>query len=440
MAPADQKSVEWLERTFRLTDHGSTVRREVVGGLTTFTTMAYIIVVNPTILQGAGMDFKGVMVATCLASCLATLLMGLLARYPIALAPGMGLNFFFANEVCKGHGVSWEAALGLVFLAGVLFVLISLVRLREVIVEAIPRSIKIGAAVGIGLFIAVIGLRNAGVIQYEPLTPPKIGDLASPGTVAAMVGLLVTAVLVRLRVGGGILIGIIVSAIMGTLLGVIEWQGGVFEAPTLGTVAFKLDIFGAVQWEYVGLILIFLFFDLFDTIGTLIGVGEQAGLVKDGRLPRMNRALLSDAVGSVAAGALGTSTVTSYIESATGVTAGARTGLANVVTAACFLLAIFLSPLAATLGGASFVTAPALVVVGCLMTANVRKIPWGDLTEALPALVGIVVMPVTNSITHGLAMGFVAYPVIKVIAGRHKEVHAVVYVLAALFTLGYIVL
>jgi AGZA family xanthine/uracil permease-like MFS transporter len=431
----------WLDRTFSLSERGSTIRREVVGGLTTFMTMAYIIVVNPMFLSKAGMDFKGVVVATCLASCLATLVMGLLARYPIALAPGMGLNAFFAYEVCGVHGVSWEAALGLVFLAGVLFIVLALVRVRDLTVEVIPPSIQTAAAVGIGLFIAFIGLQKAGLVVDGPVGAlVQLGDLKAKATIVAIVGLVVTAALVARGAGGGILIGIGVSAALATILGVTKGTVGLVEAPSLGEVAFKLDIFGAIRWEFAGLILIFLFFDLFDTIGTLIGVGEQAGFVKNGKLPRMGRALFSDAVGSVGAGLLGTSTVTSYIESATGVNAGARTGLANVVTALCFLLAMFFSPLAQTLGDTPQIMAPALIVVGCLMMTTVRRIPWDDFTEAFPAFVTIVVMPFTFSIAHGLAMGFITYPLIKLLAGRHRDVHAIVYVLAFIFVLRYVFL
>lgn len=442
--PSSESSREgpgWLDRAFRLREQSTTVRREVVGGITTFMTMAYIIVVNPMILQEAGMDFKGVMVATCLASAFATLLMGLLARYPIALAPGMGLNAFFAYEVCVAQKVPWEAALGLVFLAGLLFVLLAAVRLRELVVDAIPRSIKIGAAAGIGLFIAFIGFQKAGIVVDGPGGAlVKLGDLGERAALVAIVGLVVTAVLVGRRVGGGILIGIIASALTATILGVTEWTGQWVEAPNIGSVAFKLDIFGAIRWEFAGIILIFLFFDLFDTIGTLVGVGEQAGFVKDGKLPRMSRALLSDAIGSVAAGALGTSTVTSYVESTTGVSAGARTGLANVVTALFFLLAIFFSPVALILGETPSITAPALIVVGCLMMATVRRIPWDDFTEAFPAFVTIVAMPFTFSIAHGLALGFITYAAVKLLTGRARDAHGIVYILAVLFTLRYVFL
>ncbi|MCZ6602191.1 MAG: NCS2 family permease [Planctomycetota bacterium] len=430
----------WLYRAFPLEEEGTTIRREVLGGLTTFMTMAYIIVVNPAILGATGMDFKGVMVATCLASAFATLMMGLFARYPIAMAPGMGLNFFFAYEVCIGRGIPWQAGLGLVFLAGVLFLVLALFRVREMIVDAIPSSVKIGAAVGIGLFITFIGMQNAGLVIRQEGSLVQLGNLGDAGTGAALIGLVVTAALIARGVRGGVLIGIVVTAAAAALFGKADLGGDWIEAPAIGEVAFRLDIVGALRWEYLDLILIFLFLDLFDTIGTLIGVGEQAGLVKDGKLPRMNRALLSDAAGSVVAGTLGTSTVTSYIESASGVAAGARTGLASVITALCFASAIFFAPLAQKLGDTSAITAPALIIVGCLMTGAIRRVSWDDFTEAFPAFVTMVVMPFTYSIAHGLSLGFISYPLIKLLAGRGREVHAVVYLLAVILTLRYVFL
>ncbi len=321
-----------------------------------------------------------------------------------------------------------------------IFLLLTVVKVREMIVEAIPRSIKLAAAVGIGLFIAFIGMQKAGIVVDHPATLVTIGDFRDRSTLAALAGVIVTAGLLARRVGASVLIGIVVTATLLIVLDVTQAPEKIVEAPTLGTVAFRLDIVGALQWKYLGLVLVFLFFDLFDTLGTLLGVGEQAGFVKDGKLPRMNRALFSDAAASVSAALLGTSTVTSYIESSTGVTAGARTGLANVVTAVCFLLVIPFSPLAEALGGTPAITAPALIVVGCLMMTAVRKIPWDDFTEAFPAFITIVAMPFTYRISEGLALGFIAYPLVKLFAGRRREVHPLVWLLAVVLMLRYVFL
>lgn len=440
-----------LERIFKLKENNTNLRTEFIAGVTTFMTMAYIVFVNPAILSspyGAKMDFSGVMAATCLASAFATLLMAFIARYPIALAPGMGLNAFFSFNICAQMGVPWQTALGMVFLEGVIFTILTFLRIREMIIDAVPEGIKLATAVGIGLFIAFIGLKDAGIIAGDPNTFVTLGKLNSPPTLLSIFGLFITAILLSRRVRGAILMGIIITGIVGIMTGLIKFQK-VFGLPNIEPVFMKLDILGALKLKFLTTILILLFFDMFDTIGTLIGVGEQAGFIKEGKLPRATQALTSDAVGTVAGSMLGTSTVTSYIESASGIAEGGRTGLTGVFTALLFLGALFFSPLAAMFGSGIEiekgvflypVTAPALIIVGCLMMSCVSRIDWKDYTEAIPVFLTIIVMPLTFSISHGLAIGFISYPVIKLFAGKGKEVHWLVYLLGIIFILRYIFL
>ncbi|MBM3307373.1 MAG: NCS2 family permease [Candidatus Eisenbacteria bacterium] len=436
-----------LERLFRLREHGTTVRVELIAGVTTFMTMAYIVFVNPAILsapQGAGMDFRAVMAATCVASAAATLLMGLLANYPIALAPGMGLNAFFSFVICGQMGVPWEVALGMVLVEGLVFIALSAFRVREQIVNAVPASLKLAAAGGIGLFIAFIGLKDAGIVTADPATLVGLGDLHEPHTLLALFGLGLTAVLLAAGVRGGILWGILATGAVGLATGLVR-SGGVFAAPDMSATFLKMRPLDALRLEYVVPIFVLFFFDLFDTVGTLVGIGTAGGFMKDDRLPRAGRALMADAVGTALGAACGTSTTTSYIESAAGVGVGGRTGLSNVFTALLFLAALFFAPLAQAFGGGSQtaaglvlhpVTAPALIVVGCLMMQSVARIPWGDYSEAIPAFLTLVVMPLTN-ISHGLAVGFVSYPLVKLLSGKGRQVHWLVYCLAVLFVLRY---
>jgi AGZA family xanthine/uracil permease-like MFS transporter len=426
-----------LERLFRLRENGTNVRTETIAGATTFMAMAYIIFVNPGLLSssaGAGMDFRAVMAATCISSAMATLLMAFLANYPIALAPGMGLNAYFSFVLCGKMGVPWPIALGIVFISGVVFTVLTLARVRELIVTAIPGSLKLATAGGIGLFIAFLGLKDAGIIESDPAAYLTLGDLHRPETLLALFGLAFTAILMAAKVRGGIFWGILGTGVLGLATGIIRFTG-VFAAPTIAPTLFKMDPLGALRWEYLTPIFVFLFFDMFDTVGTLIGVGEQAGFMKDGKLPRVNRALL------------GTSTTTSYIESAAGVSAGGRTGFANVITAALFLIALFFSPLAEMFGGGFEiapgiflhpVTAPALVIVGCLMMKCITRVDWDDYSESIPAFLTLIIMPLTSSIAHGLAIGFISYPLIKACSGKARDVHWLVYLLAALFVLRYI--
>ena len=436
-----------LERLFRLSEHRTTVRTETLAGVTTFLTMAYIIFVQPTVLSAAGMDFGAVLVATCLASAIGTLLMGLLANYPIAVAPAMGHNFFFAFTVCVAMKVPWQIALGAVAIAGTLFVLTAGIGLRERLITAIPESLKHGIAVGIGLLVAFIGLQWGGVVVGAPGTLVGLGRLHSPPVLLTLFGLIVIGVLMARRVPGALLIGILASTVVGLAAGLVTYQGIVGAPPSIAPTFLQLDLAGALSPSMLSVILVFFFLALFDSVGTLVGVASQAGLLRDGTLPRARQALLADALGTVAGAALGTSTVTAYIESSTGVAAGGRTGLANVVTASLFLLSLFFFPLVRMIGGGYPaggqavlypVVAPALVLVGTMMMGGVRAIAWDDSTEAIPAFLTIVMMPLTVSITDGIAFGFISYAVLKLGTGRAHQAHWLVLLFAALFVARYV--
>jgi AGZA family xanthine/uracil permease-like MFS transporter len=436
----------FLERTFRLSENGTTVRRELLGGATTFMTMSYIIFVQPAVLGTTGMDKGAVMVATCLASALATLLTGLLARYPIAQAPAMGHNIFFAVVVCGTMGYTWQVALGANFLSGLVFVALALVGVWGKLVAAVPDALKYGIAIGIGLLIAFIGLEYGGLIVAKPGVLVSLGDITSPPVLLVLFGLALTAVLLVLRFPGAILAGILATAAAGLPLGIVKFHGVMAPVPSLAPTFLKLDIAGAIRSGLVPVVFVFLLLDVFDAIGTLVGVGGSAGFIKDGRLPRADKAMFADAAGTVGGVLLGTSTVSSYIESVAGIAQGARTGLANVATSALFLCALFFSPLAEMISGeVSFgglvlrpVIAPALIIVGSMMMKCVKCIDWDDLTEAVPAFLSIIIMPLTLSITEGISFGFIAYVLLKVAAGKGRRVHVLVYVVAGLFVLRYI--
>lgn len=436
----------WLERTFRLAENGTTVRRELLGGATTFMTMSYIIFVQPAVLGTTGMDKGAVMVATCLASALATLLTGLLARYPIAQAPAMGHNIFFAVVVCGTMGYTWQVALGANFLSGLIFVGLALVGVWGKMVAAVPDALKYGIAVGIGLLIALVGLEYGGIVVDSPSVLVALGDLTSRPVLLVLFGLALTAVLLVIRFPGAILVGILATAAAGLPLGVVKFHGVVAPVPSLAPTFLKLDIAGAVETGLVAVVFVFFLLDVFDAIGTLIGVGGSAGFLKDGKLPRADKAMLADAVGTVGGVLLGTSTVSSYIESVTGIAQGARTGLANVMTSALFLCALFFSPLAEMISGeVSYggmilrpVIAPALILVGAMMMKCVKFIDWDDLTEAIPAFLSIVIMPLTLSITEGISFGFISYVLLKLAAGKGRQVHWLIYLFAALFVVRYI--
>ncbi|MGE4056557.1 MAG: NCS2 family permease [Vicinamibacterales bacterium] len=434
-----------LERQFALAANGTTVRTEVLAGITTFMTMAYIVFVQPAVLSAAGMDFGAVMVATCLSTAFATLLMGLTANYPIGVAPAMGHNFFFAYSVVLGMQVPWQVALGAVFIAGAIFVVTAGFGLRELAITAIPSSLKHGIAAGIGLLIAMIGFQWSGVIVGAPGTLVAIGDLRHPPVLLALFGLLVTAALVVRRVPGAFLWGIGTSTAVGLASGLVTFGGVASWPPSIAPTAFALDITGALSPAMWPVVLVFFFLALFDSVGTLVGVGQQAGLMRNGTLPRARQAFLADAVGTMAGATLGTSTVTAYIESASGVAAGGRTGLASVVTAVMFLLALFFHPLVRTIGGgipsesATLypIIAPPLILVGTMMIGGLQQVAWDDPTEAIPTFLTVIVMPFTVSITEGVAFGLIAYVALKLIAGRRHEVHPVLLVFAAMFLARY---
>jgi AGZA family xanthine/uracil permease-like MFS transporter len=437
--------VGFLERQFALSAHGTTVRTELLAGATTFLTMAYIVFVQPAVLSAAGMDFGAVLVATCVATALATTLMALLANYPIAVAPAMGHNFFFAYTVVGAMKVPWPTALGAVAIAGVVFILTAGVGLRERLITAIPQSLKHAIAAGIGLLIAMVGLQWAGVIVAAPGTLVGLGDLRSAPTLVALGGLALTAVLVVRQVPGAFLWGILACTIAGVPLGVVRFDGIVSLPPSIAPTFMKLDMAGAFAPEMVAVVFVFFFLALFDSIGTLVGIGEQAGLMRNGTLPRARQALLADAAGTVAGAALGTSTVTAYIESGAGVAAGGRTGLAGLVTAALFMLSLFLYPLVKMIGGGFAVgqatlypvIAAPLVLVGTLMIGGIRNVDWTDPSEAIPAFLTIIMMPLAISITDGVAFGVIAYVLLKLALGRQRDVHVLLHVFAVLFLARY---
>jgi AGZA family xanthine/uracil permease-like MFS transporter len=429
-----------LEALFRLSENRTTVRTEVMAGVTTFLTMAYIIFVNPSILKAAGMDEGAVFVATCLGAAYGTLLMGLYANYPIALAPGMGLNAYFTYGVVLGMKHTWQVALGAVFLSGVLFFLISVTKLREYIINAIPRSLKMAISAGIGLFLGIIALENAGVVVAHPVTYVTLGKITQPTVILATIGFLLMIALDRRAITGGIIIAILAVAVAGMLLGYSPFPKSLASAPpSLMPTLLQMDLKGAFEIGLVGIVFAFLFVDFFDNAGTLIGVAYRAGLMdKDGRVPKLNRVLLADSTSAMVGAALGTSTVTSYIESASGIKVGGRTGLTAITVGVLFLLALFFSPLALSIP--SYATAPALLFVACLMARGLTEVEWEDVTEYAPAVVCALAMPLTFSIAHGIAFGFITYAGCKLLAGRLKDVHAAVYTIAALFVIKFALL
>jgi adenine/guanine/hypoxanthine permease len=425
-----------IERYFRLAEHGTTIRIELMAGLTTFLTMAYIMFVNPAILGDAGMDRGAVFVATCLGSAVGTLVMALYANYPLALAPGMGLNAYFTYGVVKGMHYPWQVALGAVFLSGVLFLVLSVTRVRGWIADAIPRSQKLAISAGIGLFLGIIALKNAGIVVGDAETLVTLGNLKTPAAVLAVLGFFALVALDARRVPGAIIIAVLATTAAGVLLGVSPF-GGVFALPpSLAPTFLKLDLAGTFRLGLVTIVFAFFFVDLFDNTGTLVGVAHRAGLIdRDGRIPRLGRAFLADSTATMIGALLGTSTVTSYIESAAGVRAGGRTGLVGVAVAALFLLSLFLAPLAGTVP--AYATAPALFFVACLMTRGLAEIDWEDVTEYAPAVVTALSMPLTFSIANGIAFGFIAYAAVKLLAGRVAEAGPAVLVLAALFLVKF---
>ena len=423
---------ETLNRFFGLEQHGTDVRTEVTAGVTTFLTMAYIAVVNPQILSDAGMPFDAVFVATCVAAAFGTLVMGLWANLPIALAPGMGLNAFFTYSVVLGLGHSWEVALGAVFVSGVLFLTLSILPVRRHIIEAIPRGLKMAMVAGIGLFLGAIALRNGGVIQANDATLVTAGELMTAGPLLSLLGFCLIVALSARRVPGAAIIGMLGVTAVSLALGVSEWQGIAALPPDPTPTLLALDISGALQASMIPVILTFLMVDLFDTTGTLIGVAHQAKLLDDqGRLPGMRRALIADSAGTIGGTLLGTSSVTSFIESATGASAGGRTGLTAVVVACLFLACLFLAPLAGSIP--PYATAAAILYVACLMLVSLVELKWRDVTESAAAVMTVIAIPMTSSIADGIGIGFLAYVLIKVMAGRGRECSPTLIVVAALF-------
>lgn len=425
-----------FEKLFRLQEHGTTVRTELVAGLTTFLTMAYIIFVNPSILGDAGMPKGAVFVATCLIAALGSAIMGLYANYPIALAPGMGLNAYFAYVVVLNMGFTWQAALGAVFISGCLFFLVTVFRLRDLIIRAIPPALRIGITVGIGLFLAIIALKSAGVIAPSKATYVTLGNLHTPAVVLATLGFFVIVVLDRLRVPGAILVGMLGITVASFFFGGNTFNGVFSAPPSIAPTFLQLDIAAALKGGILNVILVFFLVELFDATGTLMGVAKRAGLLVPGKMHRMNKALMADSGAIFAGSLLGTSSTTAYVESAAGVQAGGRTGLTALTVAGLFLACLFISPLAGAVP--AYATAPALFFVACLMLREITELDWEETTDVIPAAVTALMMPFTYSIAHGLAFGFITYAVLKLLTGRGRGVHWMVWVIGGIFLFKYI--
>ncbi|MBX3493967.1 MAG: NCS2 family permease [Parvibaculum sp.] len=422
----------FFERLFELKANRTNVRTEILAGSTTYLTMAYIIFVNPAILAAAGMDFGAVFVATCLAAAAGSLIMGLYANYPVALAPGMGLNAYFAFSVVPAFGGDWRLALGGVFLSGVLFFLLSVSPLRERMVNAIPRSLKYGIGAGIGLFLALIGLKNAGIVVADPQTLVTLGDMATPGALLAAGGFMVLVAMQVRRVPGAIMLTVLAVTAVAVALGQQPFKGVAALPPSLAPTFLQMDIAGALQAGFVTIVFVFLLVDLLDTTGTLVSVGQRAGMLDaEGKLPRLRKAMVADSSATMIGAALGTSTTTSYIESAAGVDAGGRTGLVAVTVAVLFVVSLFLAPLAEAVP--PYATAPALVFVACLMARGLADIEWDEISETVPAVVTAIAIPLTFSIADGIGLGLITYAAVKLLAGRFRDVNPAVAVLAAAF-------
>ena len=424
-----------VEKLFKLKEAGSDVRTEVVAGITTFLTMAYIIFVNPAILGDAGLPKEAVFVATCLAAALGTAIMALYANYPIGMAPGMGLNAYFAYAVVLGMGIKWPVALGAVFISGCLFLVVSLLGLREAIVNGIPRSLRIAITVGLGLFLGLIALKSAGIVMANPNTMVTVGDLHKPPALLAVVGFLLIVTLDRLKVKGAILIGIMAVTVLSFFFGGNQFHGVFSAPPSLDATFLKLDVPGALGVGVLNVVLVFFLVELFDATGTLMGVASRAGLLVSGKMERLNKALLADSTAIVAGSVLGTSSTTAYLESASGVQAGGRTGLTALVVAVLFLAALFIAPLAGVVP--AYATAPALLFVACLMLRDLGDFDWNETTECIPAAITALLIPFTYSIAHGIAFGFITYAALKLLTGRFREVKPIVWVIALVFSFKY---
>lgn len=427
-----------LDKYFKLKENKTTTRTEIIAGITTFMTMAYILAVNPSILSATGMDKNALFTATALSALVGTLVMALWAKLPFALAPGMGLNAFFAFTVVLGMGYSWQFALTAVFLEGIIFLILTAFNIRELIVNAIPMNMKHAISAGIGLFIAFIGMQNAGLIANNDSVLVGLGDMSSPTVLICLAGLLITGILLALKVKGALLIGIFLSTILGFFFGITNWpEGGLFSAPpSLEPILFKFDFSKVFTLDMLIVLFTFLFVDMFDTVGTLIGVSSKANMLDEkGKLPRVKQALFADAIGTTFGAIFGSSTVTTYVESASGVAEGGKTGLTALSTAVMFLIALFLAPLFLMVPGAA--TAPALILVGSFMMSPILKINFDDYTESIPVFLTIIMMPLTYSIAEGIVFGMLAYVFLKALSGRIKEVSVVMWVLAVLFVLKF---
>lgn len=434
--------MEFLNKYFKLGDNNTTVRTEILAGITTFMTMAYILAVNPDILSAAGMDKGAVFTATALASLVATLVMALYAKLPFALAPGMGLNAFFAFTVVLGMGHSWQFALTAVFLEGLVFIALTAFNIREMIVNSIPNNMKHAISVGIGLFIAFIGLKNAGIIVSSPATFVALGDVTNltenAGAVVALLALVLTGVLLALKVKGALLIGILAGTVIGLAFGVTQLPTSFdLTPPSLSPIFMKFEWTQILTMDMLVVVFTFLFVDMFDTVGTLIGVSSKANMLdKEGRVPRVKQALMADAIGTTCGAMLGTSTVTTYVESAAGVSEGGRTGLTSLTVAILFFFALFLSPIFLMIPGAA--TAPALILVGAMMMTPIKNIDFDDYTESIPVFLTIIMMPLTYSISEGILFGVLSYVILKLLTGKFKDISIVTAVLAVLFLLKFL--
>ena len=427
-----------FEKLFKLKENGSNVRTELLAGLTTFLTMCYIIIVNPLILSETGMDIGAVFVATCIASAIGCFVMGMLANYRIALAPGMGLNAYFTYAVVKGMGVPWQVALGAVFVSGIIFIVFSLFKVREALVNALPMSLKMSIAAGIGLFLALIALKGAGIIVANPATLVSMGDVHNPSALLAMLGFLMIIVLDHYRVRGAIILSILAITAIAVMMGLSEFKGVIGSVPSIAPTFMQMDFKDLFTVSMVSVIFVFFLVDLFDSTGTLVGVSHRAGLLKNGKLPRLKRALLADSTAIVSGAALGTSSTTPYIESASGVAAGGRTGLTAVTVGVLMLACLWFSPLAQTVP--AFATAPALLYVGVHMMRSATEIDWHDMTEAAPSFLTIVFMPFAYSIADGIAMGFISYAVIKLLCGKARDVPPMVLIVSVLWSAKFLFL
>jgi len=426
-----------FEKYYKLKEHGTTIKTEVLAGITTFLTMAYILAVNPKILSATGMDANAVFTATALATIVGTLIFALWAKLPFAAAPGMGLNAFFAFTVCLGMGYSWQFALTAVLIEGIIFIILTLFNVREAIVNAIPRTLKSAISAGIGLFIAFIGLQNAGIIKNNEATLVTLGDITSGTALLGMIGLIITSFLLVKKVTGALLIGILTTAIIGIPMGITHITGFMSTPPSLEPIFFKFDFSRICSFDMVIVVFTFLFVDIFDTLGTLVGVCSKAGLLDEkGGVPRVKQAFMADAIGTTIGSMLGTSTITAYVESASGVSEGGRTGLTALVTAGCFVLALLFSPIFTAIPFAA--TSPALILVGLFMLSPIKDLDLDDFSESIPAFICIIVMPMAYSIAEGISLGLLSYVLINALCQNFKKISVGMYILAALFILKYI--